>query len=479
MGHQKRTMKETKRGGGAEVLRIAWPLIISTASFSVMQFCDRVFLARYSGDAMRAAVPAGILAFTFICGFRALAAYANAFVAQYFGAGEFEKCSLATIQGIILSFLLWPVIWALIPLGRFLLKLADHSPAVLAGELDYFTILLLGSITNMLGIAAGSFFIGRGRTLMLMLAIVVGNAANIGLDYILIFGKLGFPELGIRGAGIGTVVGGLVTPAILMTRFFSKSCDRVYATRSSLKLKFGMMKRMIRFGLPAGIHFALHIGSFAFFVVLVGRIGPTALAASNIALSVNLFAFMPMIGLGLAAQTLVGQYLGCRDPAAAESSVRSALKIGGVYILAIGSTFVFFPREYVALFTGRGAGAIPTEEVFATVRILMLMLIVRGWADTAAIVLSNALKGAGDTRFVMVFSLALAWTMLGGGEYVIIELLGAGIYVAWAWAILYLIVMASGYWLRFRSDHWKHIDLIDRGTTPPPSTDIEALTVTE
>jgi len=373
---------------------------------------------------------------------------------------------------------MWPAICALIPAGRAFLKLADHSPPVLAGELDYFTILLIGSIGNLLGIAASTFFIGRGRTRVLMISILAGNFTNIALDYILIFGKFGFPAMGIRGAAIGTVAASLVNPAILMAIFFSKRCDSVYATRSALKFRFEMMKRMVRFALPSGIHFALHIGSFAFFVVLVGRIGPTALAASNITLSVNLFSFMPMIGLGLAAQTLVGQYLGAEDPASAEKSVLSALKIGAVYIAIIGSTFILFPRQYIAIFTGQGGDSIPPEEVYKTVRILMLMLVARGFADTAAIILSNALKGAGDTRFVMIFSLALAWTMLGAGEYLIIEVLDGGIYVAWGWAILYLSVMATGYWLRFRSGRWKNIELIEKNA-PPPSADIETLAVTE
>lgn len=466
-------------GHSGEVLKIAWPLIISTASFSVMQFSDRAFLANYSGDALRAAVPASILAFTFVCGFRALVAYANTFVAQYYGAGEKHNCSLATMQAIILSFALWPLICLLIPLGRHLLIMADHPPAVLAGELEYFTIILLGGISSMLPLAAGSFFIGRGKNATLMAAIVIGNVVNIVLDYMLIFGKFGLPEMGIRGAAIGTVSAGLVTPLILLAIFFSKPCDREYGTRSSLRLKPELMRRMVRFAFPSGVHFTLHIGSFAFFVVMVGRIGPTALAASNIVLSVNLFAFMPMVGLGLAAQTLLGRYVGAGDQKSAYRAVISSLKIGAVYIACIGATFILFPSQYIAIFTSESPGAVSAGEVRDTVRILMLMLVVRGFADMIDIVLSNALKGAGDTKFVMVFSLALAWTMLGVGEYIIIEVLKAGIYVAWVWAILYLIVMALGYWIRFKSGKWRKIDLLGKRMSPPLTTDPQALAATE
>lgn len=466
----------TVKGGSREVLGIAWPLIITTASYSVMQFFDRVFLANYSGDALRAVVPASILAFTFICGFRAVVVYANTFVAQYHGAGEPRNCALATMQSLILSFVVWPLILLLIPVGRAFFRLADHPPAVLAGELDYFTIALFGSITNILSLGAASFFIGRGKTFFLMSAVIVGNSLNILLNYLLIFGKFGLPEMGIRGAALGTVLSPIATIAILLTSFFSKKTDREYNTRSSFQIRFDLMKRMIRFAFPSGIHFALHIGSFAFFVVMVGRIGPTELAASNIVLSVNLFAFLPMIGLGLATQTLLGQYMGAGDPRSAERSVLSALKIGFIYIALIGSTFVIMPNQYIALFTGDADQLIAREEVFEMVRILMLMLVFRGLADMVDIVLSNALKGAGDTRFVMVFSLATAWTMLGVCVYLIIEVFNASVYVAWAWAILYLIVMAVGYWLRFKSERWKTIDLLGKRETPPAfNPDIEVL----
>ena len=129
-------------GGYRELFKIAWPLIISTGSFSLLNFCDRMFLGWYSPEAFRAAVPAGILCFTLLCGFLALAAYANTFVAQYFGAREYDKCSSATMQGVWLAFLSWPIMWLLIPVGIFLLKISDHGPAVFEQERIYFTILI-------------------------------------------------------------------------------------------------------------------------------------------------------------------------------------------------------------------------------------------------------------------------------------------------------------------------------------------------
>ncbi|MDZ4198947.1 MAG: MATE family efflux transporter, partial [Kiritimatiellia bacterium] len=136
--------REFRPGGYREMLTIATPLIISMASFTLMQFADRIFLARYSAEAIQASLPAGILAFTLMSFFHALVGYAGTFVAQYHGAGSKEGCSRSTAQGIWMSFLSLPLLWALIPVGGWILVLANHPPAVLAEEKIYFDLLMAG-----------------------------------------------------------------------------------------------------------------------------------------------------------------------------------------------------------------------------------------------------------------------------------------------------------------------------------------------
>lgn len=283
--------------GYREVLRIACPLIISTASFSVMQFVDRVFLAQYSQVAIQASLPAGLLAFTLCSAFMAVAGYANTFVAQYYGAGNQRGCSRATAQGIWLALFSWPVILALIPVGRLLLRIAGHPAEVLAEELDYLTILMAGGVVIPLGAAISSFFTGRGDTLTNMYAQVAGNVVNVVLDWMLIFGRLGLPELGIRGAAIATVVAGFVPPLILGVWYWRPQTDALYHTRSTWRLQGSLCWRLLRFGTPAGVQLFLDVSSFSVFVLMTGRLGPVALAVSNIALSINTLAFMPLIGI--------------------------------------------------------------------------------------------------------------------------------------------------------------------------------------
>jgi len=446
-------------------MRVAWPLIINSGTFAVLNFFDRLFLSWYGEAEFRASLPAGILFFTLVCGFMALAGFTNTFVAQLWGTGDKEGCARATAQGILFSVLSFPLIMALTPVGLWFLRLSGHGAEVLALEEEYFKILMWCGGGMTLGSALSSFFSGRGKTFVIMGCNIFANGLNILLNYLLVFGKWGLPEMGIAGAGWATVIGSWISPLIFALIYFSKPINAGFKTFKNLRYDAGLFKRMIRFGLPSGLHWFFDVAAFTIFVLLVGRMGPIAHIASNIALSINLIAFMPMIGMGMAASILVGQYLGRNEPGHAEKMGWLALKIGVVYIAFIGATFLIFPGFYINVFEGNAAGSVPFGELMKTVRILLVMLALWGVADAAALILSGALKGAGDTYFVMYFQSAVAWGFLVVGQVLIVLVFKLNIYISWAWTLLYIAILGVGFFLRFQSGRWKSIDLLDRRAT--------------
>ncbi len=147
----------------------------------------------------------------------------------------------------------------------------------------------------------------------------------------------------------------------------------------------------------------------------------------------------------------------------------NALKIGWIYMAAIGSTFLFFPRAYFSLFAGRGPQSISLEEILPVGRWLLLMMATWGPMDCVNLVISGALKGAGDTRFVMYYSVALAWGVWLSGEALILLVFRGGILAAWIWLTVYVILMAGGFLWRYRSGKWKSIDLIEREVPLQPT----------
>ncbi|HPT15919.1 MAG TPA: MATE family efflux transporter, partial [Kiritimatiellia bacterium] len=209
-------------GGVREVWRVAAPIIVTMASFTLMQFCDRMFLAHHGSVSLRASLPAGILALTLTVFFQALAGYSGTFVAQYHGAGRKDECARATAQGLWVGLLTWPVCLALIPAGFWLLSVAGHPADVLAAEKIYLGILMVGGGFWALTNAVSGFFSGRGDTRTPMLASLVANLVNVAGDYALIFGHWGFPAWGIAGAAVATVASSAVGLAILLGVYFRK-----------------------------------------------------------------------------------------------------------------------------------------------------------------------------------------------------------------------------------------------------------------
>jgi MATE family multidrug resistance protein len=305
--------KRFSPGGYRDLLTVAYPLVVTSASMTLMHFVDRMFLAWYSQSAIAAVLPAGLTSFTLVSFFMGTSGYTTAIVAQHYGAKEHKKCARATWQGIFFSLLAEIILLFFIPLGSPIFTWGGHSPELISLETTYYTVLMLGGGVVPLNNAIASFFVGRGETKVTMVANVVGHATNVLLNYVLIFGKWGFPEMGIKGAAIATVISSTIPPAIMIALFLNSRNHEVYRTRSQCRFDAALFKKLIKFGAPAGIHFTLEMSAFTLFLLLVGRIGTLELAVTNISFSINTVAFMPMIGLSLATTTLVGQYIGRQD----------------------------------------------------------------------------------------------------------------------------------------------------------------------
>jgi len=442
-----------------ELLRIAVPLIVTSAFFTVQNFCDRMFLAWYSPATLQAAVPAGILFFTLVCGFMSAAAFANSLVAQYYGSGDLRSCSRSVAQAILLALCSFPLILLLIPAGRWMLSLSGHAPEVMAAEKTYLTVLMAGGLFLPLSSAVGSFFSGRGLTKVIMLCALLGTLVNLILNWLLIFGVGPFPEMGIAGAALASVISGFISPVIMLGLYFSKKNDRLYDTRRQFYFDGSLFRRLLRFGIPSGIHMALDIGAFSLFVLLVGRLGETAFMAANIALSVNMIAFMPSVGIGQAAGTLVGQHIGRGDLDGASTVGWRAVHIGWIYTVCAALTFVLMPEVYIRLFA---RGDVPLDQILTLARTLLACAAGWGLMDSTNLIISGALRGAGDTHFVMWYETSMAWFFFAAGELLIVLVFKFGVIAAWVWALIYICLLAVGMIARFRSKHWQKIELIER-----------------
>jgi MATE family multidrug resistance protein len=219
---------------------------------------------------------------------------------------------------------------------------------------------------------------------------------------------------------------------------------------------------MMRFGVPSGVQFMLDVVAWALFLAFIGRINTLSLTATAVAFQINTLAFMPMIGFSTAVSTLVGRYLGADKPQLAARSTWSAAAMTMLYMGAIAAGYWLVPDMFMWPFA---ENADPAQ--FAEVRpmVVNLLLFVGFYClfDTGNLIFSAAVKGAGDTRFVMYMSVILSWVVLIIPSYLAIRLTEGvrGLYWAWAAATAYVSILAVAFMLRFIAGKWKTMRVIE------------------
>lgn len=437
---------------------------------TVMEFTDRAFLANYSLEAISAAAPAGITAFLFMAFFGGVGGYAGVFIAQYSGSGAHRQIGRVLWQGIYFTLFSGLIFWllSLVASGP-LFRLAGHSPEVQALERTYFDILCRGAVLHVAVATLSTFFAGRGMTRPVMLSALVGMVVNIPLDYALIFGRWGLPEMGIAGAATATVGAWAVSFLLLSLLIFTRDHDRRFAVLSNRAFSAEIFLRLMRYGIPGSLQFSIDILAFTCFILLVGRIGTIELAATNIVLSINAVAFMPSMGVSQGISVLVGQALGARQPQQARAAVWSGIHLLLVYIAVVDLLFILFPQAILSPFLAASHDPVASHAVLDTAVPLLRIVSAYLFFDALYMVFSGVLKGAGDTRFIMIsIGLASVFCLILPVS-VGIAAFGMGIIGAWLCVMLFVLVLfllAAG---RYRYGCWQRMLVIETSARRQPS----------
>lgn len=442
--------------GGREVLRLTLPLVISTGSWAVMMFIDRMFLMWYSADMMAATMPAGMLYWAMISFPLGLAAYVNTFVAQYHGAQRPERIGAATWQGLRIGWYGTPLFLCAIPLAPFIFAWAGHDPMVQAYEVIYFQLLTFAAGGAVIGAGQAAFFTGRGVTRVVMLVDVAAMILNIWLNYLWIFGHGGFPAMGLEGAAYATIVSTWFKVAVFGYLMYLEPTRLTYHLVATRRFDGALFRRLIVFGGPNGLQFLVEGICFSLIVLLMGRFGTEAMTATTLAFNVNSVAFVPMLGIGIATSTLVGQQLTRGRADLASRATWTALIFALIYSLAFGLLYVFLPDLFLL---GYAAGV--SEQQFGPIRDLTVILLrfVAAFClfDAMQMVFVGAIKGAGDTWFVLVIT-------------ILVSLLGvAACWYASRWGLMgwwyavtgWICLLGLIYMGRFLQGRWRTMRVIE------------------
>jgi MATE family multidrug resistance protein len=363
----------------------------------------------------------------------------------------------------VLSLIAYPLLLAISPLVRFFFAFLGQTPLQVELAYTYFQTLMFGILFLVLRHALAGFFIGIGRTTVVMTANAAGMLVNIPLNYILIYGKLGFPAMGLRGAAIGTILGNM-TIFIILAAFYLRGKNRAdFSTHRALNFRPKILKTLLTFGVPAGLAMFLNIAAFNLFVQSMHSYGTRVAAAVTIAFNWDVVAFLPMLGMGHAVTALVGQNVGARDYVEARRSAFIGLRTAWLYSFTIMVVFIVGARPLVAMFIpGLGAG---NTEVSSLAVVMLRLASFYVLADSAQIVFTGALRGAGDTRWVMLVSVTIHW-LFAVLAVVLIRVVRVDPVVAWIAFIGFILAMGIAMFLRFNGRRWENIRMIDQEAPP-------------
>ena len=434
-----------------ELARIALPMVVSQGTFAVMIFTDRYFMSQIDSIHMAAALGGGVAAFFSFCFFTGLLSYANALTAQYLGAGELGKCSKVVTQGIAITVMCSPALVLITYLVSGIFENVGHDSAQVELEKTYYTILMLGVIVTLTKTCLSSYFAGIGRTRVVMICDVCGLVFNVPLCYVMVFGKLGLPELGIVGAGISTIIASFFACLLFFLFYFEREHRVKFFVMNSFHIDWGVLRRFWRLGFPSGLELFLNVAAFNLFLLMFQGYGVVEGASAAIVFNWDLLSFVPMIGLNIGVISLIGRFVGANDMARTDEVMSAAFFLGIFYSAILAILYISFRFPLVEVFS-------PPEGDFSEIRSLSAFMMIGlssyVMADAIIIISGGVLRGAGDTRWLMYTSVGLHWAMLIAQYYVIL-VWQFGPQVSWLTFCAMIFAIAIVYVWRLQSGVWR------------------------
>ena len=461
--------------GVRELVVLALPLVLSTSFWTVMNFTDRMFLLWHSNAAMAASLPSGMLYFSVICFPLGVISYTGTFVAQYFGAGHPLRVGRITWQGVWVALASVPLVLATVPLAPWAFRLVGHAPEVAGLEEVYYRTMTFGAGGALLNGAFAAFFTGLGRTRVVMVVDGLAAGLNVVLDYAWVFGYWGFPEGGIAGAAWATVVAQWSSVLLYAWVVCRPTYGERYGLRSQCRFDRALVARLLRYGGPNGLQWLVEVAAFTLFVLLVGRLGTEAMAATNLAFNVNNMAWFPMLGVGIAVSTMVGQQLGANHPELAARATWTGLAVALAYMGFFAVLYLVVPNLFLL---GHAAGAEPGQFEGIRQSTIVLLRFVAAYClfDALNVIFCSAIKGAGDTRFVLLnvcllSPLPVLATWFGTTRW------GFGLLWCWSAITAWVCLLGVTYMARFCQGRWREMrviepDLLGR-PEPVPESEVE------
>lgn len=428
-------------------LVLAVPLALTQLTQVAMSFVDVVMIGRLGPEALAAGVLGTTVYFTLLLMCMGVVMAVNPMVAQAVGARDPAAVGRAVRQGLWLALLLGLPLMALLSQVERLLLLARQEPATAALAATYVRAVLWGVLPHLAYTALRSFAEGIARPRPVLVVAILAAITNAGINYVLMYGALGLPALGLRGCAIGTALTSWAMFGLLVLVVRTNGDFRRYGVFMALRRPdAAALRALFRLGWPIGIGFGLESGLFTAAALMTGLSGATALAAHQIAINAASVAFMIPLGVAMATTVRVGQAAGRGDRAAAERAGWTGVAMGAAFMVLTALLFWLRPGWVVWVYTGGGA-----REVAEVATGLLGIAAVFQLLDGVQVTAGGALRGLKDTRTPMFVGAIAYWGVGMTAAYGLGLAGGYGVRGVWWGLVLGLGVAAVLLTVRFRA----------------------------
>lgn len=452
MAISRAALGRSARATRARVLGLAWPAIVDQFLSMAVGMVDTAMVGRLGAPALASVGLGAQVMMMATAIFSSVTTGTTALVARCIGAEQPEEACRVARQSLVMGGAI--AILASLTLVTFARQIVtalfgSAEEQVLADTCIYVRTVAMALVPQFLLIVTNSVLRGSGDTKTPMRVMAIANLVNVTWNYLLIFGIGIFPRLEVRGAAIATALAHTVGGCIVLFVLFGGRKVVRLSLRDDFRPDLTVLKRILNIGIPAGLEQAVMRTGQMGFTMILASLGTVSYAAHRIAMQAESLSFMPGFGFALAATSLVGQGLGANDPKEAERSGLEAARLAAIGMGSMGLVFLIFPRALVSLFTNDQAVIAQSAVVIRIVAISQPFMALN-------MVLAGGLRGAGDTRTVMLVTGLGVCGIRIALAYLLVQL-GYGLVGAWIAMSIDLIARGSLLFWRFTHGGWKHV----------------------
>lgn len=433
----------------ARVLGLAWPVMAESILQTLTQVVSMMLVGHLGAKAVASIGLSMQPLFMFASIFMGAGVAVTALTARATGAGDPAEAGRATAQAVLISLIIASA-GALFILfgGRWLVIIMGAEPDVVTEGTRYLEVMLPGLFAMWMTTVLTGALRGAGDTKTPMVVNMTVSLVSFGLNILLVYGLFGFPALGVIGAGLATSIARVLGGVMLFAPWFANRSRLPLDWRTDFRWDGELMSRLARVGLPGIGERLLMSSAGVLYVRMIAVLGTTAYAAHQIGGNAELISVMPGFAFGVAATTLVGQHLGAERPDLAKHDAVECVRVSCAFVGLVGLAFIFCPGLILRLYTN-------DSEI---IRLASLYLIMMGFSQihqAFGFVYAGALRGAGDTGFVMWTALIGAWGARVGLTYLLVIVLKQGLVGAWWAMVADGVIKAILGWWRFRGGAWE------------------------